>query len=235
MTMKAFNAAPRKSLVSHVEQQLRDALIEGRLEPGTRLVTKDLADSLGISITPAREALVRFAASGVLTAEPASSFRVPYMTEERTRELAAIRKRVEGLAAETAAQKISEHEIDELERRVAVYVDAKNARDPHEALKENKELRFALYSAADMPTLLQIIETLWLRAGPGFNFLFPEPGMRTADPIVTEHANYAALIAALRRRDSVAAGEAIGKAIDDGSDRVIAALRAREAKSAKSA
>lgn len=58
-----FSAPPRKSLTAHVESQLRDALIEGRLEPGQRLVTRELAESLGISITPVREALVRFAAS----------------------------------------------------------------------------------------------------------------------------------------------------------------------------
>lgn len=222
---KSFIAPPRTSLVSHVESQLRDALVEGRLEPGTRLVTKELADSLGMSITPVREALVRFAASGVLTAEPASSFRVPLLTVERYRELAAIRKRVESLAAETAAIRITAVEVDALERRVTAYIEAKHTEDHHDALKENKALRFAIYEAAQMPTLLHIIETLWMRAGPGFNYLFPDP---TAVG-TTDHANYQALIVALRAHDAAAAGEAICQAIDDGADQVIKALRAREA------
>lgn len=224
MKQTGFSAPPRKSLTDHVESQLRDALIEGRLEPGTRLVTKELAESLGMSITPVREALVRFAASGVLAAEPASCFRVPVMTAASYAELGAIRKRVESLAAETAALKISAQEIDALESRVQAYIAAKHTSDPHEALKENKALRFSLYAAADMPILLQTIETLWLRAGPGFNYLFPDPGASR-----TEHANYGALIAALRARDAAAAGEAICHAIEDGSDRVMQALAAREA------
>ncbi|GGF78770.1 MULTISPECIES: FCD domain-containing protein [Mameliella] len=218
-----FSAPPRKSLTAHVESQLRDALIEGRLEPGTRLVTKELATSLGMSITPVREALVRFAASGVLTAEPASSFRVPVMTVASYAELGAIRKRVESLAAETAAQKMTAAQIDALEQQVQAYIEAKHTRDPHEALKENKELRFSLYAAAEMPILLQTIETLWLRAGPGFNYLFPDPGASR-----TEHANYEALIKALRAGDAAAAGEAICRAIDDGSERVSRALAERE-------
>ncbi|WP_167647184.1 FCD domain-containing protein [Mameliella alba] len=218
-----FSAPPRKSLTAHVESQLRDALIEGRLEPGTRLVTKELATSLGMSITPVREALVRFAASGVLTAEPASSFRVPVMTVASYAELGAIRKRVESLAAETAAQKMTAAQIDALEQQVQAYIEAKHTRDPHEALKENKELRFSLYAAAEMPILLQTIETLWLRAGPGFNYLFPDPGASR-----TEHANYEALIKALRANDAAAAGVAICRAIDDGSERVSRALAERE-------
>ncbi|MEI4472858.1 FCD domain-containing protein [Frigidibacter sp. MR17.24] len=223
MKEKGFSAAPRQSLTAHVEGQLRNALIEGRLEPGTRLVTKEMADSLGISITPVREALVRFAASGVLTAEPASSFRVPITTAESFAELCQIRKRVESLAAETAALKMTPAEIDALEAQVQAYIEAKH-RDAHEALAENKLLRFNLYAAADMPILLQTIETLWLRAGPGFNYLFPDPGASR-----TEHVNYQALIAALRARDPQAAGIAICRAIDDGAERVTQALLQRRA------
>lgn len=218
-----FSAPPRKSLTAHVESQLRDALIEGRLEPGQRLVTRELAESLGISITPVREALVRFAASGVLTAEPASSFRVPVLTVSSYAELSEIRKRVESLAAETAATKIDKAGIDLLEERVKTYIEAKHINDPHQALKENKELRFSVYAAAEMPILLQTIETLWLRAGPGFNYLFPEPAASS-----TQHANYQALIAALRARDPEGAGQAIRNAIDDGAERVTRALAERE-------
>ncbi|RDD70348.1 GntR family transcriptional regulator, partial [Paracoccus versutus] len=41
LDFEAFEQVPRRSLVSHVEAQIRDALVEGRLAPGTRLVTKE--------------------------------------------------------------------------------------------------------------------------------------------------------------------------------------------------
>ncbi len=220
--MSMFSAAPRKSLVAHVEEVLRSALIEGRLEPGTRLVTRELADSLGISITPVREALVRFAASGVLTAEPAQSFRVPALSVEQYLEISEVRKAVEGLAAAKAATRIGEADIAAMEALLSEYLAAKTAGDPHLALQKNKEFRFVLYAAAGMPTLLGVIEMLWLKAGPGFNYMYP--GERK---VLLEHVNYGALLAALREASPEAARTAIEHAIDDGAERVVAAIRKR--------
>jgi len=224
LSVNLFSAAPRKSLVTHVEDELRAALIEGRLEPGTRLVTKDLADSLGMSITPVREALVRFASSGVLTAEPAQSFRVPTLSVAQYLEIAEIRKAVEGLAASKAALLIHADAIVRMEALLAEYLAAKNAADPHLALQKNKEFRFVLYAAAEMPTLLGVIETLWLKAGPGFNYLYPEE-----HSVMSEHHNYEELLFAMRTRAPDAARSAIEHAIDDGAARVVQALQSRDA------
>jgi GntR family colanic acid and biofilm gene transcriptional regulator len=218
-----FNAAPRKSLVTHVEDEIRAALIEGRLEPGTRLVTKELAETLGMSITPVREALVRFAASGVLTAEPAQSFRVPTMSVAQYSEISEIRKSVEGLAAFNAASRITAAEIGAMQALLKRYLAAKAAKDQHLALALNKEFRFVLYAAARMPTLLGVIEMLWLKAGPGFNYLYPEVQAGSA-----EHHNYEDLLAALHDRRCDASRLSIERAIEDGARIVIEALQRRE-------
>ncbi len=224
MSTALFTAAPRKSLVTHVEDEIRAALIEGRLEPGTRLVTKELAETLGMSITPVREALVRFAASGVLTAEPAQSFRVPTMSVTQYSEIAEIRKSVEGLAAFKAASQISAAEIKDMQALLTRYLAAKAAKDQHLALTLNKEFRFVLYTAARMPTLLGVIEMLWLKAGPGFNYLYPEVQSHSS-----EHHNYEDLLAALHEGRAEAARNAIEHAIEDGARIVIEALQRREA------
>lgn len=227
MSIGSLGAVPRKSLVGYVEEELRNALIEGRLEPGTRLVTKELADTLGMSITPVREALVRFAASGILTAEPAQSFRVPNLNAAQYSELSEVRKAVEGLASAKAAARITAGEIAAMEVLLAQYLAAKSSGDPHVALKINKEFRFVLYNAANMPTLLGVIETLWLKAGPGFNYLYPEE--RRA---LTAHHNYNVLLAALRSRTADTARAAIEHAIDDGAKRVLEAIAERDRSSA---
>lgn len=223
MSIASLAPAPRKSLVSFVEGELSRALIEGRLEPGMRLVTKELADTLGMSITPVREALVRFAASGILTAEPAQSFRVPTLDREQTLEISEIRKAVEGLAAAKAALRISPAEIEEMEALLQRYLAAKSADDPHLALTLNKAFRFTLYKAAAMPNLLAVIETLWLKAGPGFNYLY-----QRKQGAVTEHENYGDLLAALRHRQPEAARTAIEHAIDDGARSVLAAIASQD-------
>lgn len=224
MSTALFNTAPRKSLVTHVEDEIRAALIEGRLEPGTRLVTRDLAASLGMSITPVREALVRFAASGVLTAEPAQSFRVPTMTVAQYDEISEIRKSVEGLAAFKAATEIKKEEIARMQVLLKQYMAAKADKDQHSALTLNKQFRFVLYTAARMPTLLGVIEMLWLKAGPGFNYLYPEVRGERGD-----HHNYEDLMDALSAKRAEAARTAIEHAIEDGARIVIEALQHREA------
>ncbi|MCE7029329.1 FCD domain-containing protein [Jiella avicenniae] len=218
-----ITVAPRKSLVTHVEEALRQALIEGRLQPGARLVTRELAESLGTSITPVREALVRFAASGVLTAEPSQSFRVPRLTGEQYSEIAEVRKSVEGLAASKAAERIAADDIELMTTLLEQYLAARSADDSHLALRLNKEFRFVLYRAANMPTLLGLIEMLWLMAGPGFNYLFV--GER---PPPIEHRNYDDLLNALRSRQPLEASIAIHRAIDDGAARVLDAIAKRD-------
>lgn len=224
--LSSLSAAPRKSLVGHVEEVLRQALIEGRLQPGTRLVTRELASSLGMSITPVREALVRFVASGVLTAEPSQSFRVPRLTVEQYSEIAEVRKSVEGLAAAKAAGRISPDEIGQMKTLLGQYLAARSADDTHLALRLNKEFRFVLYRAAKMPTLLGLIEMLWLMAGPGFNYLYV--GER---PAMTEHTNYDDLLKALRSGQPQEACTAIERAIEDGAERVLQAIAERDGRS----
>jgi GntR family colanic acid and biofilm gene transcriptional regulator len=109
-----------------------------------------------------------------------------------------------------------------METLLVEYLTAKSSGDSHLALKKNKEFRFVLYEAARMPTLLAVIETLWLRAGPGFNYLYPEE--REAH---SEHRNYGDLLKALRDGSPEAARAAIEHAIDHGAERVLAALAQR--------
>lgn len=224
MNTGLFNAAPRKSLVTHVEDEIRTALIEGRLEPGTRLVTKDLAETLGMSITPVREALVRFAASGVLTAEPAQSFRVPTISVAQYAEISEIRKSVEGLAAYKAVSQIRVDEVERMRTLLKRYMQAKADRDKHHALALNKEFRFVLYASARMPTLLGVIEMLWLKAGPGLHYLYPEARSTSED-----HQNYGKLLTALTEGNAEIVRGLIEHAIEDSARIVIEALQRREA------
>lgn len=64
--MLDFAKAQRISLTQQVENNIKNALIIGALKPGERLVTREIAASQGISITPVREALLRLVSSGAL-------------------------------------------------------------------------------------------------------------------------------------------------------------------------
>lgn len=209
----ALRQAPRQSLVDHIEAQLRDALISGRLQPGQRLNTRALAAQLGTSLTPVREALIRLAATGALAAAPAQAFQVPMRSRGEYREICQIRRAVEGLAAEQAAARFEPQDIPALVEIAAAFRDAKRRGEVAEALAHNKRFRFTLYAAAAMPQLLELIELLWLRTGPCFNYLYPQP-----ETAFATHHNYDDVIAALGRRDGPAVRAAIERAIEEGAE-----------------
>ena len=64
--MLDFAKAQRMSLTQQVENNIKNALIIGALKPGARLVTREIAENQGISITPVREALLRLVSLGAL-------------------------------------------------------------------------------------------------------------------------------------------------------------------------
>jgi GntR family colanic acid and biofilm gene transcriptional regulator len=146
------------------------------------------------------------------------------MTMVQYREIAEIRKSVEGLAAFNAASQITADETAQMHTLLKRYLSAKADKDQHLALTLNKEFRFVLYAAARMPTLLGVIEMLWLKAGPGFNYLYPE-----AQSAPRDHHNYDDLMQALHEARAEAARAAIVHAIEDGAGIVIEALQHREA------
>lgn len=217
-----FAPAPKGGLTGFVERSLSQALLDGRLHPGERLVTRDLASRLGTSLTPVREALLKLAAAGVLEAAPSQSFQVPVLDAPRYLELADIRRELEGLAGERAVSRATDADIETLRSVTARFKAAKLAGDVPTALAESRAFRFGLYGLASMPALLEMIERLWLQIGPTLNFLYPQQSAS----IDSEH-NYDRILAGLTRRDGTTVRRAIGDAIDEGNRIVVANLSRR--------
>src|SRR5262245_21196794 len=92
----------RNTLNEEVYHQLKQALMAGRIMPGSIMTIRSLAKSFGISPMPVREALRRLVAEHVLVLLPNRSVSLPIITRERFREITRIRTSLEGLAAEEA-------------------------------------------------------------------------------------------------------------------------------------
>ncbi|WP_343554216.1 GntR family transcriptional regulator [Pantoea sp.] len=211
--MIEMDKAQRLSLTAQVESTLRSALIVGKLKPGARLVTRDLAAQLGTSITPVREALLRLVSAGALDATPAAAFLVPEISHQRFVEITLIRKQLEGLAVRSATPFVGKKQISELKKLCVRFMQAKQSGDAEAALAANRAFRFTLYGYAQMPTLEALIEQLWVQIGPCFNYLYPQP---TA--VTQGHHNYDRLLEALQAGDAAASEKILLKAIDDGAE-----------------
>jgi len=170
----ASKAPADTSLRSQVYDSLRDALTGGRFAPGQKLSFRYIAATLGVSMTPVREAVRRLVAEGAFEMRPNRSARVPLMTRDKILELRDIRLAVEGLATEKAAALTTREEAATLRRIAAELVAVRIRGDTVADRHKIREFHFTLYAIANQPTLLRVIEGLWLQTGPYMNLLYPD-------------------------------------------------------------
>lgn len=194
-----------------VETAIRGFLASGELSPGEKISLRKLAATLGVSMMPVRNAVSRLQSDGVLEVEPGRAVRVPVLTRDQFRELLAIRMEIEGYAAEQAAANRTEEDLKSIEGLNASFqiLGVGPSTRSSGAARVNMEFHFAVYRASKMPTLVDIIERLWLKAGPVvFYHIYLEKFSSPSRDSVRLHRQ---AIDALRARDGAAARSAIAK------------------------
>jgi len=221
----AIQKIEHETMSQRVYKDLRELIIGGRVEPGQKLTLKSLADALGTSQMPVREALRQLAAEGALEFLPNKSLRVPLMTKSKFTELLLIRKELEGLAIEQAASKITSEELIELEKNHAIYLKeiVKKKPDASVAIEANMKLHFAIYRAAKLPTLLNIIEGLWLQVGPVLNLDLRSGSKRLISGPAKNH--HAEMIEALRNKNAPKARKALMNDLGSAAEFILASGR----------
>ena len=170
----ALQPIEREHLWDQVYAQLRDALFAGKFEPGGRLVLRELADTLGTSITPVRDAVARLVANGVLELGPRNTAVVPDVGVETMRQLIIVRTEIEGRAAREAARHADEAGVAALRRQLAQMRELIADRKLDAYLDLHRQFHFGIYRMARMPVLYEMIEGLWLRCGPALSFVIPD-------------------------------------------------------------
>ncbi|ONG56125.1 GntR family transcriptional regulator [Pseudoroseomonas deserti] len=209
----------RRTLAESAYAHLRDLLASGRVAPGEKLSLRDLSEALGVSVMPVREAVSRLIADGALEVAPNRAVRVPVMDGRQFRELADVRAGIEGWAASLAATARSEAQLDGIARAEAAIRGAERSADLGHAVQLNRDFHFAIYGAAGLPTLVDVIGGLWLKAGPVINLDL----RHSRDRLTAGHALrcHAAALAAIRARDAEAARAAIAEDITRAADFII--------------
>lgn len=157
---------PEAKLGDRIYQALRWSLIVGELEPGDTVSTRTLAAEHGISVMPVREALKRLEAEKALTGAAKRAYRVADMTPARAADLFQIRSVLEGAAAEIAATRLPEGQIDRLRELTRQMDAAMGHEDSRGYLASNFTFHFIIYSGAGNPDLAAIVEGLYARTGP---------------------------------------------------------------------
>jgi DNA-binding GntR family transcriptional regulator len=173
-----------------VAEELREMISEGELSSGVMLRQRDLAKLFGVSSTPVREALRRLESEGLINVDPHKGAKVTDSPIEALEENYRILAALESLAGRLAAEKVTNEEVEEIERLHAELAQV-GASEPRR--KElNRQFHFRLYECAHSPTLLLLMRLLWRS--------FPN-GPQAGRPPQESYVQHQALIEALRQRD----------------------------------
>ncbi len=154
------------SMSEQVYQQLKWSLIAGEFAPDAGLFIRKVAETIGTSAMPVREALKRLASERALVSKANRSFRVPKLNPKRVSELFFLRAHLEGLATELAVPNLSEAKITRLEKLAAQTDRNISAADKRGYLTNNYSFHFTIYNRAGNDELVSIIEGLWVQSGP---------------------------------------------------------------------
>ena len=156
--------------------RLRDMILFGALAPGQPVTIQGLTSGLDAGMTPVREAIRRLTAEGALTPQGNRRVSVPQMTESVLDQLAWARLAIEPQLARLAMRAMEPGlilRLRTLDDRVNAAISDGNIAA---YLRYNHAFHFALYEAADAPVLLDIAQSLWLRAGPSLRLVMGRLG-----------------------------------------------------------
>jgi DNA-binding GntR family transcriptional regulator len=191
----------RASRSEYVLERIRESIQNGDYKPGERLTELELAERLGVSRTPVREALRRLESDGLLVFEPWRGVVVAELDHQQVGELYTMREVLEGTAARLAAKHISEAEMGVLETLLAK--EAKQLKKPHELANTNRHFHHAIHASAHnrylMQTLGTLRDSLALLHGTTFS---------VAGRARVAHGEHKDIVAAIVQRDGSAAEEA---------------------------
>ena len=139
---------------------LRQAILKGELEPGERLMEIQLAERLGVSRTPIREAIRKLELEGLVLMIPRKGAEVARISEKSLRDVLELRRSLEELAIELACQRMTEEEIDELERAQEAFREAVDSKDVMLMAETDEKYHEIIYQGTKNSRLVQILNNL---------------------------------------------------------------------------
>jgi len=168
-----------KTLRQEVYDQLRDKIISAEILPGQTISLRELAQKFGVSLMPVREALWQLESEKIIVIETNKRIRVNTLTAKEMEEALRLRLMLESTAAERACDLRPEEAIPKVKHLLEsmdTYVDR-----PKIFMRRNTQFHLTIYSYADSPLLLEIINRLWARVFPYvFTYFFMTQDNSTA-------------------------------------------------------
>ena len=228
MTPPRLPTLERTPLWDQAYAALKAELLAGRYPPGEKVVLRQVADHLGISLTPVRDAVNRLIAERVLERGglgPAGAAIVPLLTADQFDQLMAVRASLEPMAAAQAAGRGSPEQVDGVEAFLTEMKRSVQENRTDQYLEAHYLFHFGIYDMCRMPIVEEMIESVWLRCAPTLTLALPEN-----IPSLKRYQSHLDTIAALRRGDGAAAAQAVRGDIESARRDIGQMLRERAAR-----
>ncbi|WP_242985428.1 GntR family transcriptional regulator [Vallitalea okinawensis] len=139
---------------------LREAILKGDLKPGERLMEKQLAEKMGVSRTPIREAIRKLELEGLVVMVPRKGAQVAEITEKDVRDVLEVRAALEELAVKLACAKISDHEVKQLKEAINEFEEARRKGDLETLVQLDIRFHDIIFKSTANDKLEQIINNL---------------------------------------------------------------------------
>lgn len=149
-----------KPLRELVFESIREAIIGGQLPPGERLMEIQLAEEMGVSRTPVREAIRKLELEGLVVMIPRKGAYVSGLSMKDISDVFEIRGALEGLAAELASERITDEELENMERHLVRISEGIEKGDITSVVEIDTDFHSMLYTASRNQRLGQIINNL---------------------------------------------------------------------------
>ncbi len=145
----------------HAVEALRRALVAGELAPGDKIRQEELADSLGVSLAPVREALATLEREGQVTYLPRRGYFVSRLDLDDLREIYELRAVLEDRAARRALPQLDEDALRRIELAARECVEAAAAGDVAAELAANRRFHFAILGSPGQQHTMRLVSLLW--------------------------------------------------------------------------
>lgn len=214
------------TLADQAYQALREEIISGKLRPGERLTERQLAERLGVSPTPVREALQRLEHEHLIQRTDTRRILVAEPSVRRLYELTLIEAALRGVGARLAAENATEKELVAIEQALAAFTKTPT---PARVLAAARRLHQLIDQASHNKTLSTMIAT-----ATAFDLQFrletiPEIFGTNRKMALERHREHATIVAAIKARDGETAEELMRQHILGATDTFLRARADREA------
>lgn len=199
----------RISLRHQVTAALRSALITGQLTPGVTYSVPTLADQLGVSATPVREAMLDLVAQGIVAAVPNKGFRVTEMTEADLDALAEVRRMLEVPVIERISGTLAPEQISQLQDIAERVRECAAAADLVGYLEGDREFHLQLLGCIGNAKLVGIVDSLRTQSR-----LYALTDLAESGQLVTSADEHLQLLDAVARGDADAAADLMNHHLD---------------------